>query len=279
MEASYSGESPEKWAIDKELSTKTSKVFKHDGSNQVVVTHRGTSGWKDWANNLAYGLAGETGYKLTGRYKEAKKVQKGAEKKYGADNITTAGHSQGGLQAQMLGKNSREIITVNKATRPDEVVHGSSKKKNQHDVRASWDPVSSFRSPLSKQETVIKSETSNPLTEHSYDVLNRLDPDTVIGDDVFGNGLYQIKEHTRKQAKKLGVSVQPSDKVGKKIDVIKEGKVVASIGQKGMKDYPTHLKEKGKKFADERREAYKKRHAKHRGIVGTPSYYADKLLW
>ena len=103
MEASYSGdEKVEGFAMDKSISSKTSKVYVHL-SGQVVVAHRGTSGVLDWGNNAMYGLVGDIGYKLTSRYKEALKVQQNAEKKYGAKNITTIGHSQGGLQAQLLG--------------------------------------------------------------------------------------------------------------------------------------------------------------------------------
>ena len=59
--------------------------------------------------------------------------------------------------------------------------------------------------------------------------------------------MYEITDYTKKQAKSLGVLVQPSKKTGKKIDVI--------------------------------RELYKKRHEEDRHKDGTPSYYADKLLW
>ena len=103
LEASYSGdEKVEGFTMDKSISSKTSKVYVHP-SGQVVVAHRGTSGVLDWGNNAMYGLVGDIGYKLTSRYKEALKVQQNAEKKYGAKNITTIGHSQGGLQAQLLG--------------------------------------------------------------------------------------------------------------------------------------------------------------------------------
>ena len=92
----------------------------------------------------------------------------------------------------MLGQNSREIITVNKATRPGEVAYGSSKKRNQYDVRSSNDPVSAFRSPLSGKDgrTVeIKSKTADPLAEHSYNVLESLG-DTCIGDNRYcGSGI------------------------------------------------------------------------------------------
>ena len=90
---------------------------------------------------------------------------------------------------------------------------------------------------------------------------------------------YKIKRHTFTQAKKLGVVVKPSKVKGKKIDVFKKGKKVASVGAIGYDDYPTYIQKKGKKYADERRRLYKIRHNKNRNKRGTPSYYADKLLW
>lgn len=91
---------------------------------------------------------------------------------------------------------------------------------------------------------------------------------------------YTITAYTRRQAKKLGVKVKLSTRKGKKIDVFnKDGKKLASVGALGYKDFPTFLKTEGKEVAEKRRKAYKIRHNKTRGKVGTPSYYADKLLW
>ena len=90
---------------------------------------------------------------------------------------------------------------------------------------------------------------------------------------------YKIKRHTYTQAKKLGVVVKPSKLKGKKIDVFKNDKKVASVGAIGYSDYPTYTQTKGKKYADERRRLYKIRHQANRNKRGTPSYYADKLLW
>ena len=90
---------------------------------------------------------------------------------------------------------------------------------------------------------------------------------------------YKISTHTKTQAKKIGVQVKPSKVKGKKIDVFKNGKKVASVGALGYGDYPTFKRTKGKKYADERRRLYKIRHNKNRNKRGTPSYYADKLLW
>jgi hypothetical protein len=91
--------------------------------------------------------------------------------------------------------------------------------------------------------------------------------------------MYHITEYTYKQAKKLGVEVKHSKTKGKKLDVFKDGKKVASIGAKGMNDYPTYIRKFGKEFADVRRRLYKIRHKKDRNVKGTAGYYADKLLW
>jgi hypothetical protein len=90
---------------------------------------------------------------------------------------------------------------------------------------------------------------------------------------------YNIKQYTFDKARKMGVEVKPSSVKSKKIDVFKEGKKIASIGALGMNDYPTYLQTKGKAYADERRRLYKIRHQSTRDKIGSPSYYADKLLW
>ena len=164
---------------DQDLSTRTSKVYYNPETNQTVVAHKGTTGFTDWFNNLAYAVGGEKLYKTTDRYKQAKQVQKSAHKKYGRDNITTIGHSQGGLQAELLGKKGKEIITLNKATRP----FGNTKSENQYDIRTEGDLVSNFNpfQSKSKQDTTIKSEQFNPLAEHGIDTLDRLNSTQKIG--------------------------------------------------------------------------------------------------
>jgi hypothetical protein len=96
--------------------------------------------------------------------------------------------------------------------------------------------------------------------------------------------MYKVSEYTKQQAKELGVIVLPSKKKGKKIDVYsKDCILLASVGAKGYKDYPTYmsLERQGqvqKGTADIKRKAYKARHI-YRNRKGTPAYYADKLLW
>lgn len=168
-----------KYTLDKNLSSKSSKVYFNPETNKAVVAHRGTSGITDWFNNFIYGLGGKKLYKFTPRYREAKKVQEEAGKKYGNENISTIGHSQGGLQAELLGSPTHEIITLNKATRP----FSNIKHINQYDVKTQKDIVSSLN-PLqnySENDLIIPSKTSNILQEHSIDVLNRLPEEQEIG--------------------------------------------------------------------------------------------------
>jgi len=185
LSSSYTGEPVDNWRMEKSMSTKNSKVYRNPSTGQVVVAHKGTQGATDWGNNLVYAVTGEMGYKQTRRFKEAQKVQKAAQNAFGKDMVSTIGHSQGGLQAQMLGGDSKEIITVNKATRPGEAVYGSSKKRNQTDVRTSIDPVSAFRSPFAskKKQVTIDADTTDPVDAHSYKHLDKLG-DTMIGEGV-----------------------------------------------------------------------------------------------
>lgn len=177
--------------MDKKLSSSTSKVYRNPVTGQVVVAHRGTAGISDWGNNALYAIGGKRAYKLTPRYKEAEKVQRRAEKKYGADSVTTIGHSQGGLQSELLGGRSKEIITLNKATLPFE----SNTNKNQYDIRSERDVVSGLNpfAKKSKKDVNIKAKTYNPLTEHSGDVLDRLGKNKVIGKGVYLKGYSRMR--------------------------------------------------------------------------------------
>ena len=91
--------------------------------------------------------------------------------------------------------------------------------------------------------------------------------------------MYVITDYTKQRAKKLLVDVKVSTKKNKKIDVYKNGKKIASIGDSRYFDYPTYLKSKGKKFADERRRLYRIRHKGENLKIGSPGYYAWFLLW
>lgn len=90
---------------------------------------------------------------------------------------------------------------------------------------------------------------------------------------------YNITNYTYKKAKKLGVTVKQSTNKTKKIDVFTNKRKIASVGARGMNDYPTYIKKRGMTYAKTRRRLYRIRHDKDRHVKGTAGYYADKLLW
>jgi len=91
--------------------------------------------------------------------------------------------------------------------------------------------------------------------------------------------MYKISLRTKEKAKQIGVTVKPSKNKNKKVDVFKDGKKVASVGDSRYKDFHLYKKEDGIKKAKERKRLYKIRHGKNRNKKGTPSYFADQLLW
>jgi len=88
--------------------------------------------------------------------------------------------------------------------------------------------------------------------------------------------MYKITNYTLKRAKQMGLIVKPSLNKDKKLDVYKK---VATIGAKGMNDYPTYIKKNGIQFAKTRRLLYKIRHEKDRHVKNSNGWFADKLLW
>jgi len=91
--------------------------------------------------------------------------------------------------------------------------------------------------------------------------------------------MYTITDYSKKQAKKLGVELRQSSNPKKKIDVYKNNEKIASIGAIEYGDFPTFTKTMGKTYAEERRRLYKIRHNKTSKIVGSNSYWAEKILW
>jgi hypothetical protein len=86
---------------------------------------------------------------------------------------------------------------------------------------------------------------------------------------------YTILPYTKAKAKAMGLTVKPSTRSGKKLDVFRDGEYIDSIGQLGAMDYPYYIKEKGKAYADERRRLY---HARHIGN-SQGERLAKGLLW
>jgi len=91
--------------------------------------------------------------------------------------------------------------------------------------------------------------------------------------------MYKITDYSYRRAAILGVDITPSKQKDKKIDVYKNGRKIASIGNKNYMDYPNYIKEKGLEVANIHRKAYKKRHENDRHKLWSAGYFADKLLW
>ena len=124
---------------------------------------------------------------MTPRYKRAKERVAQLEKQYNPEDITMIGHSQSGLIAEIVPSKAREIITLNKATRPQDFLFRR-RRKNQYDIRSRFDPVSFF--PLQKSNYTIDGVSLNPLKQHSPDIL---EGEKVYGDKKYGNGLRSVK--------------------------------------------------------------------------------------
>ena len=185
LKSTYDRSQVEGW--DTIMDTPEVTGFKHP-SGQVVIALRGTEGTaKDWSNNAVYGIGGELMYKQTPRFKRAKERVAELEKKYNPEDITIIGHSQGALLAEIVPSKAREIISLNSASRPQDMFNNK-KKKNLYRIRAKFDPVSMFN--ISNPECTINEKNLNPLRQHSPDIL---EGQKVYGDAKYANGLRHVK--------------------------------------------------------------------------------------
>jgi hypothetical protein len=153
------------YVLDKELSTKRDKVYFNSETNKTVHTIAGTDKAKDWSNNLLIPLGL---HQYSNRYKNAEKIQKEANKKYGKENVSLVSHSQSGNIAQNLAQKKLvgdENITLNPA------IIGSH-KKNVKVVRSSGDVVSALTIKNKKDKT-YNTGSWNPFYNHSTEILTK----------------------------------------------------------------------------------------------------------
>jgi hypothetical protein len=157
--------------IDEDLSGQRVQVYHNPNTNQTVIVHRGTNSKHDIIHDLQLGLLHSTN---NARFKHAEKIQKLAEDKYGTNNLITLGHSLGANYASKIGKKSKQIITLNSAVIPSDVIFNTV-PKNQIDYRSSVDLVSILR-PLQRgrKPITIRPKGFNLLNEHKSRILNRI---------------------------------------------------------------------------------------------------------
>jgi hypothetical protein len=194
------------YEVDKDLSDDKAQVYRNKKTGEVVVSHRGTQGLGDMALDLKYAL----GYDLhdSNRYKHAQDIQRKAEAKYGAENITTIGHSLGSKLARDVGQNSKEVIELNPAYNIPDAIKKKSDKT--YSLRTQYDPVS-FLLPLFKRKdkntTTIESKSLNPLAEHTVSVLDRTDQEKEIGKGFNKMSLKELKSHAKKLPKEHRIAL------------------------------------------------------------------------
>jgi len=190
LEASYLEPAPNKindYTLDTKLSNLYGKVYTNSKMKKVIVSFRGTKEASDWTNNAVFALDSNA-YKLTNRYKTAKKMVESARKKYKGWQFEIIGHSQGGLLVNTLcSKKDKDCISLNPAYK------NASLKDNEYIIRSSGDVVSTLSAPKKFLNSIlypnwtknhlitIPAKTNNPLTEHKIDILDRLDPNKKIG--------------------------------------------------------------------------------------------------
>ena len=185
-----------KYKLDHSLSGQRAKVFFNESNGKAYIAHRGTKGVQDVITDTKMIF----NYKNNERFNHAQKIQKMAENKYGKDNVITIGHSLGASIASDVGSDSKQIINLNKPVLPSDMLF-KDKNKNQTDINTSYDPVSFMRSFERKNgnEVNIASQTINPFTEHTANVLDRLGSNTIIGGSVEYD--FMIRIHKNKKNK------------------------------------------------------------------------------
>ena len=153
--------------VDKHLTGQRVQVYHNPDTKHTVVVHRGTKGIHDAITDVRYAL----GDRSSQRFHHSAKVQRQAEAKYGAENITTVGHSIGGVLSESVGHQCKEVLTLNKPVSPADMVCRPVRSQ-QTDIRSRFDPVSVLRPfQRGKKATTLSSRSLNPLTEHSTDSL------------------------------------------------------------------------------------------------------------
>ena len=193
LQSSYDVDAPKNllgYVLDEDLSNLYGKVYVNDDMKKVILSFRGTGMENlgtDWINNLVY-LANSTAYKLTPRFQTALKMYNLAMKKYKGYKFELLGHSQSGVIVNNLCSNKvRNCISLNPAYK------NANLKNNEVIIRSTGDVVSRLVAPKRSMNSVlnpkwskkhminIENKTKNPITEHKIDILDRLNPNMVIG--------------------------------------------------------------------------------------------------
>jgi hypothetical protein len=159
-----------------EYSTTEIQVYKSKSRKQIIINYVGTYKLLDWLNALAYYYRF---YTITERYKRAETEFLKVLNEHPKYKITIVAHSQSSaISRELLKKYSDvfEIINLNPVADPIE----EKPLKQEYTIFSSED-VPSFYKRESPNDLMIRAESWNPITEHSPDILLRLNLETEFG--------------------------------------------------------------------------------------------------
>jgi hypothetical protein len=176
-QAAYKGDDVEGYDIDRSLSNRNRTVYVNRDSGKATIAFSGTrlgskrDRWGDLGSDalLALGL-----HDMSARFKNAKKVARATEAKYGSGNVDTASHSLGGSQSLYLNqKMGMQAYAYNPGVSPSfarkslfDRLTGSLFKKPVKDTATIYttmkDPIS-ILSPATGAKTVkVRQKTKDP---------------------------------------------------------------------------------------------------------------------
>jgi len=149
------------YEYDPQLSSMTTKVFLSPGTQEAIVTHRGSTRLiDDWVKTNAPLAIGQEG--KTKRFQQAKSTLDLVKEKYPGYKTISAGHSLGASLASQSGAD--RVVSYNPGVGLGQI--GKKIGKNETIYRAAGDPVSSLSSLMYGPVTRVNVPSLNPLTIH-----------------------------------------------------------------------------------------------------------------
>jgi hypothetical protein len=141
------------YVLDRKLSDHNNKIYYDPTNKKLLHNVVGSHNLSDWVNNakLAIGF----GFKESKRYKDSHKKLRQAKEKYGINDATVVGHSQGGFTASNIASKNDKVITFNKAA------VGQTIKKNERAYRT--DDLVSVLNARSKHMTNLPSVSKSGI--------------------------------------------------------------------------------------------------------------------
>lgn len=162
------------YVLDRKLSDHNNKIYYDQTNKKLLHNVVGSHNLSDWVDNakLAIGF----GFKESKRYKDSHKKLRQAKEKYGINNATVVGHSQGGFTAGMISGKNDKVISLNKAA-----TLGQKVRNNERAYRT--DDIVSVLNARSKHMTNLPSVSKTGILP--LDLYNNHNVDAIKKDKIF----------------------------------------------------------------------------------------------